>query len=214
MRTEAKAWITAIWAAMATVLMALAFVMRRRTFMLQAIALAVAAVLRDLLFDLVGESHGDFWHGTAIPPLDHRFDFDGGTPLCVQAARARILDRRLDRPARTHLATLSKPEQWFFFAPFGMMVVPLAVKLSSGHITIAWSLLGLGTFLFALVVGERSFRLAGLGLLLVSVAKILLMDVWALAPPDRYVTLIVLGTALLSVSFLYTRFSAKIRKYL
>jgi uncharacterized membrane protein len=95
-----------------------------------------------------------------------------------------------------------------------MMVVALAMKLSSGHITIAWSLLGLGTFLFALVVGERSFRLAGLGLLLVSVAKILLMDVWALAPPDRYVTLIVLGTALLAVSFLYTRFSAKIRKYL
>jgi hypothetical protein len=50
--------------------------------------------------------------------------------------------------------------------------------------------------------------------LLVSVAKILLMDVWALAPPDRYVTLIVLGTALLAVSFLYTRFSEKIRKYL
>ena len=44
--------------------------------------------------------------------------------------------------------------------------------------------------------------------------KILLMDVWALAPPDRYVTLIVLGTALLSMSFLYTRFSEKIRKFL
>jgi uncharacterized membrane protein len=95
-----------------------------------------------------------------------------------------------------------------------MMVAALAMKLTSGHITIAWSLLGLGTFLFALIVGERSFRLAGLGLLLVSVAKILLMDVWALAPPDRYVTLIVLGTALLAVSFLYTRFSAKIKKYL
>lgn len=40
------------------------------------------------------------------------------------------------------------------------------------------------------------------------------MDVWALASPDRYVTLIVLGTALLSMSFLYTRFSEKIRKFL
>jgi len=109
---------------------------------------------------------------------------------------------------------LRHPEQWFFFAPFGMMVMALAVKLSSGHITIAWSLLGLGTFLFALTVGERSFRLAGLALLLVSVAKIVLMDVWKLAPPDRYTTLIVLGLALLAVSFLYTRFSATIRKYL
>jgi uncharacterized membrane protein len=93
-------------------------------------------------------------------------------------------------------------------------VVALAVKLSSGHITIAWSLLSLGVFLFALAVGERSFRLAGLGLLLVSVVKILLMDVWALSPSDRYTTLIVLGLALLAVSFLYTRFSAVIRRYL
>ena len=56
--------------------------------------------------------------------------------------------------------------------------------------------------------------LGGLGLLLVSVAKILLMDVWALAPPDRYMTLIVMGLALLGVSFLYTRFGTVIRRYL
>ena len=55
-----EGWITAIWAAMATVLMALAWLMRRRTFLVQAIALAVVAVLRALLFDLVAESHGDF----------------------------------------------------------------------------------------------------------------------------------------------------------
>ena len=94
------------------------------------------------------------------------------------------------------------------------MAVALAVKLSSGHITIAWSILGVVVFLFALAVGERSYRLAGLGLLLVSVAKILLMDVWALAPPDRYMTLIVMGLALLGVSFLYTRFGTVIRRYL
>ena len=95
-----------------------------------------------------------------------------------------------------------------------MMVIGLAVKLTSGHITIAWSLLGLGTFLFALVVDERSFRLAGLGLLLVSVSKIVLIDIWKLSTPDRFMTLIILGAALMAVSFLYTRFSSTIRKYL
>jgi uncharacterized membrane protein len=94
------------------------------------------------------------------------------------------------------------------------MVTALAVKLSSGSITIAWSLVGVVIFLFALTVDERSYRLAGLMLLLVSVAKILLMDVWALAPPDRYMTLIVMGLALLAVSFLYTRFGTVIRRYL
>jgi len=46
------------------------------------------------------------------------------------------------------------------------------------------------------------------------VAKILLMDVWKLSPSDRYTTLIVLGLALLAVSFLYTRFGTVIRKFL
>jgi uncharacterized membrane protein len=94
------------------------------------------------------------------------------------------------------------------------MAIAMAVKLSSGHITIAWSIFGLAVFLFALAVGERSYRLAGLGLLLVGVAKILFMDVWQLSSTDRYTTLIVLGLALLAVSFLYTRFSAVIRRYL
>ena len=111
-------------------------------------------------------------------------------------------------------AALRHPEQWFFFAPFVMMVAALAVKLSSGYITIAWSLLGLATFLLALVVGERSFRLAGVALLLVSVAKIVLMDVWNLPTPDRITTFIILGLALIGVSFLYTRFSGTIRRYL
>jgi uncharacterized membrane protein len=112
------------------------------------------------------------------------------------------------------IAVLRRSDQWFFFVPFGLMVAALALKLSSGHITIAWSLMGLAAFLFALAVGERSYRLAGLSLLLLSVVKILLMDVWALSPPDRYMTLIVMGLALLAVSFLYTRFGTVIRKYL
>ena len=209
-----EAWITAIWAAMATVLMALAWMMRRRTFLVQAVALAVAAVLRGLLFDLFAESHGDFWHGTLFHLSVVALVLLAALPFAFKVRGPEFWAGGSISLPEPFVAILSKPEQGFFFAPFGLMVVALAVKLSSGHITIAWSLLGLGTFLFALVVGERSFRLAGLGLLLVSVAKILLMDVWALAPPDRYITLIVLGTALLAVSFLYTRFSEKIRKFL
>jgi uncharacterized membrane protein len=69
-------------------------------------------------------------------------------------------------------------------------------------------------FLLALWVGERSFRLSGLGLLLLCVGKILFVDVWRLNPRDRYLTLIVLGGALLLVSFLYTRNRELIRQYL
>jgi len=75
-------------------------------------------------------------------------------------------------------------------------------------------LLGLGVFLFALLVGERSYRLTGLGLLLVCVAKILLMDIWRLSLSDRWIPLVVLGAVLSLVSLLYTRYPNVIRKYL
>jgi len=210
-----ESWVTPIWAGMAAILLALAWLMRRRTFLVQAMVLVVAVAARGLFLDLLADtSAANFWHG----PLFHL----GVTALILTAALPFAYQlRNQDRfPAPTFsladelLMYLRHPEQWFFFAAFGLEAITLAAKLISGHITIAWSLLGLGVFLFALIVGERSFRLAGLGLLLVSVAKILLIDVWKLSPTDRYTTLIVLGLALLAVSFLYTRFAAVIRKFL
>jgi len=79
---------------------------------------------------------------------------------------------------------------------------------------VAWGAEAVAVFLFALVVKERSFRLSALGLLLVCVGKIVLIDVWGLTPRDRYLTFIVLGIALLSVSFLYTRYREVLRGYL
>jgi uncharacterized membrane protein len=209
-----EVWVTPIWAAMATVLLALSWLVRRRALLVQATALVFAVLGRAFFLDLVADSPTDFWHGQ----LFHL----GITALILLAAlpfafRLRGEDRfapaSISLPAELALL-LRNSRQVFFFAAFALEVVALAVKLSSGHITIAWSLLGLGVFLFALLVGERSFRLAGLLLLLVSVAKVLLMDVWQLSPSDRYTTLIVMGLALLAVSFLYTRFGEVIRRYL
>jgi hypothetical protein len=209
-----EGWIAAIWAGMATVLMALAWILRRRTFEVQAIALALAAVLRGLLFDLTLEAQGDFWHGALYRLSVAAFVLLAALPFAFKLRGTEFWEGASLTPPEPFARALQNPEQWFFFAPFGMMVAALALKLSSGHITIAWSLLGLGTFLFALAVGERSFRLAGLILLLVSVAKILMMDVWKLSTPDKFTTLIILGIALIAVSFLYTRFGATIKKYL
>jgi uncharacterized membrane protein len=86
--------------------------------------------------------------------------------------------------------------------------------VSTGRVTIAWGIEAVVTFLFALVVGERSYRLAGLSLLLTCVAKILVLDVWRQQRSDRYITFIILGVALLLVSFLYTRYSETINRYL
>jgi hypothetical protein len=209
-----EAWITTIWATMATALLALAWLMRRGTFQVQAIALAVAVVLRGIFIDLITNAPRGFWLGPLFHLTVAALVLIAALPFAFRLRAPEFWASASLRISGPLGAALRRPEQWFFFAPFGLMIAALAVKLSSGHITIAWSLLGLGVFLFAIVVGERSYRLAGLVLLLVSVVKILLMDVWALSPPDRYTTLIVLGLALLSVSFLYTRFSAVIRRFL
>ena len=83
-----------------------------------------------------------------------------------------------------------------------------------GMSTVGWGGEAVGVFLFALVVKERSFRLSALMLLLICVAKIVCIDVWGLAPRDRFLTFIALGIALLSVSFLYTRYKEVLRAYL
>jgi uncharacterized membrane protein len=107
-----------------------------------------------------------------------------------------------------------RPEQVFFFAALALVTVLLWVEMRSGMVTVSWGLLGVLVFLFALWVKERSYRLAGLALLLLCVGKILVVDIWGLSPSDRYITLIVLGLALLLVSFLYSRHREAIRQYL
>jgi hypothetical protein len=209
-----EVWVTAIWAGIATVLVALAWLLRRRAFLVQAMALAAAVLGRAFFLDLFADSPPGFWHGPLFHLALAALILAAALPFAFRVRGDGFFAGSSLKPPADLELLLRSPEQVFFFAPFALEVVALAVKLSFGHITIAWSLLGLGVFLFALAVGERSYRLAGLGLLLVCVAKILLMDIWRLSLSDRYTTLIVLGLALLAVSFLYTRFGAFIRKYL
>jgi uncharacterized membrane protein len=63
-------------------------------------------------------------------------------------------------------------------------------------------------------VNSNQPRVAALALLMVCVGKIVLLDVWQQERSDRYITFIILGAALLFVTFLYTRYSETIRRYL
>ena len=98
--------------------------------------------------------------------------------------------------------------------PFALLAILLAVKLTGGSITIGWIALGLAAFLAALPIGERSYRLAGLSLLMLGLGKILALDIWSATPTDRYLTLIVTGGALSLVSFLYSKYRETILKFL
>jgi len=65
-----------------------------------------------------------------------------------------------------------------FFIAVGMLTVLLAIEMRHGMVTLSWGVEGVAVFMLSLWLGERSFRLTGLGLLLLCVGKILLVDVW------------------------------------
>jgi uncharacterized membrane protein len=62
-----------------------------------------------------------------------------------------------------------------------------------------------GLFALGFAVHERWYRLVGLAVLAVTLARLLLIDLAGLPPNQRILTFILLGVMLLAVSFVYTR---------
>ena len=209
-------WVVIAWALVVPLLLAVAWILNRRLFLVQGLVLAVAVFARALLFNLSA--------GTTVGSslLHGRVACVGiaSTILFLALTIAFRLRRRDEvvNPSDGWIGwaklVIARPEQLLFFAPLFLVTIMLAREMRAGMITITWSALGVGVFLLALLVGERSYRFAGLGLLLLGVGKILFVDIWHLAPTDRYITLIVMGIALLLVSFLYTRYREVILKFL
>ena len=217
MRFEIAAdWVAAAWSALAFALLAVAWRSARRTFLHQGLLVVAAVLFRTGLHN--------FYQRSYFPPAsrwESRFVTVGvvvGLLFAVLPIAFQL--RRKDKSgAKTGLVRLlqsvgRRPEQVVFFVAVGLLTVLLALEMRHGMVTLSWGLEGVGIFLLALWLGERSFRVSGLGLLLLCVGRILVVDVWRLNPRDRYLTFIVLGGALLLVSFLYTRNREALRQYL
>ena len=210
-------WVVAAWAAMIWALAAIAWRYQKRIFLHQGLLLSLAVLMRGTLHNFYLRSY------FPAPPWQSRSLTVGVTVALLFAVLpfAFLLRRPPQDESgkrglwrRTFSGLERRPDQVFFFIPFFLLTVLLGLEVSKGMVTVAWGLEAVAIFLFALAVGQRSYRLSGLALLLVCVGKIVLLDVWGLHPRDRYLTFIVLGAALLGVSFLYTRFSEAIRQYL
>jgi uncharacterized membrane protein len=216
MRFELEAdWVAAGWAALAFLLMAIAWRSERPVFLDQGLLVIFGVLFRTVFHNFYQRSYfpAPVWEsrslsvGVAVALLFASLVFAFRLRTETEITSASRIRRAFHLLSR-------RPEQVFFFSAVGLLTVLLALEMRHGMVTLSWGLEGLAIFMFALWVGERSFRLSGLGLLLLCVGKILLVDVWRLNPRDRYLTLIVLGAALLLVSFLYTRNREAIRQYL
>ncbi len=202
------------WAALSFVLIAVSWGSRQDVFLHQSVLLAFVVFFRGFSYELAGWGRPNSpWHA------DRVFCIAAAAGILFAAqAWAFPLRKRLPAAAskldNTFGQLWQRPEQIYFFLPMILVTMLVLNEIPQGRVTIVWGIEAVAAFLFALVVGERSFRLAGLGLLLVCVARIVLLDVWRQERSDRFVTFIILGVALLLVSYLYTRYSEAIRRYL
>lgn len=206
-------WLVAAWASVVFALFVAAFWLERQIFLHQALLLTAGAVLRGIMHNLFGASYftEGTWTGRFLVLGTGIAVLLACLPLAFQL-RGRWQSRALSR--RWLAALPAHPEQFMFFAPVVLLTLMLALKMRAGMVTVSWGLEGLLIILMAMAVNERSFRLTGLILLLVCVGKVLVMEAWGLAPRDRYVTFIILGAALLAVSFLYSKYRDTIRQFL
>jgi uncharacterized membrane protein len=213
-------WVLVAWAALALLLLGVSWAAQRDVFLHHSVIVAFLVFFRGLSYELMAGAHPNFpgtfdrWVYVAIAaallflgmafafPLRERFAATRSRPSSANDLSVNLSD------------LLLRPEQIYFFLPMILATVLILNEVSEGRVTIGWGLEAVAAFLFALIVGERSFRLAGLGLLLVCVAKIVVLDVWRQERSDRFITFIILGVALLLVSYLYTRYSEAIRRYL
>jgi Predicted membrane protein (DUF2339) len=207
-------WLVTAWAMVVFILLGVALRLNRPLFLDQGLLLTLGACARGMMHNLFGASYfsGGEWtgkygvlgSGIAVLLLSLPFAF-------------RLRDGYKSRPAGNWIAGLSRhPEQFLFFAPVILLTVMLALEMRAGMVTVAWGIEALGILIFAFIINERSFRLTGLLLLLASFAKILAVDMWSGAWTwrDRYITLVIVGAAMVLASFLYTRYSDKIRQFL
>jgi hypothetical protein len=106
------------------------------------------------------------------------------------------------------------PEQPTFFVPVVLLAVLVFIKLSGLRLTFAWAVEGFAVFALALWAKERSFRWTGLGLLMLSLVKLVYDTLSFNDPVWRYSAWIGIGVLILVVSFLYAKNKEALRDYL
>lgn len=207
--------VVAGWAALTFLLMAFASVSGRRIFAHIATAVTLMTLARAGLHNLYERSY------FPSPGTMDRWLWVGGAAALLFASLFFAFRLRTGAPPagasgmRRAFGWLdARPEQVLFFVSLLLVTGLIGIEMRSGMLTVAWGLEGVMVFVFALLVGERSFRLAGLALLLLCVGKIFALDFWALGLRDKALTGIVIGLALIGVSILYSRKRETILKYL
>ena len=208
-------WVATAWAVTACVAMAVAWWTQRRVFMHQALVLSLGVLFRGILHNLYERSYF-----TPLSRLLYALNTVSAAGfLFVSLIFAFKLKREPAGEPTNWLKRVARvldahPEQLLFFAPLALFTAFLAVDLRSGLVTLAWMLEAVAVILVALWIGERSYRLSGMGLVLLVVGKIFVVDFRKMSVPEKAITFTLVGTLILGVGVIYTRYREKVSQYL
>ena len=208
-------WVVTTWAAVVFALLGAALLLDRPLFLHQGLLLTVLVLARGMAHNLFGASYfgGDNWKGDYLVLSSAAAILLASLYFAFKLRGRYAIPQNAGPWIRPLAVIASRPEQVEFFIPVILVTCMLALKMR-GMVTVSWGVEGLLIFLFAIAVKERSFRLSGLGLLLLCIGKLCALDAWGLQPRDRYITFIIVGAAVSFVSFLYNKYSETIRQYL
>src|ERR1700687_2508253 len=209
-------WVVTSWAALVFALLGAALLLDRPLFLYQGLFLTVGVLARGMAHNLFGAGYfsGGDWQGRYLVLSSAAVILLASMFFAFRLRGRFSLSQNMNPWLRPLAIIASRPEQVEFFVPIILLTCMLALKMRAGMVTVSWGIEGVLIILLALAVKERSFRLTGLGILLLCVAKVMALDVWGLQARDRYITLIIVGAALVFVSFLYTRYRDAIRQFL
>jgi hypothetical protein len=113
------------------------------------------------------------------------------------------------------LFVIQRPEQPLFFVSSFLLAVLLALKMHSSWITLSWCGEGILMIVAGFFARERSFRLAGLGLFLLSAGKVCAVDLWAVSDLGvRFLAMGGVGAVMVAAGYLFSRNREVLRKYL
>jgi uncharacterized membrane protein len=194
-------------AALTVALMAVAWRMPRRIFLFQALVMLGLATFRLSMHNL--------------PDLNKQFSGNLSNSIWALALLAAALPfaflvRRMQKPNELPgwwAFLMRRPEQAVFFITLVLVAALLFLKMSGGMVTLAWAVEGVLAFILALWVRERSFRLAGLTLVILCVVKIP-WDTWQFHDFRRPLSWMGVGAILLLIPYLYGKNRDALREYL
>jgi predicted membrane protein DUF2339 len=209
-------WVVTSWAAVVFALLGASLLLDRPLFLHQGLLLTIGVLARGMAHNLFGAGYfgeGD-WQGRYFVLSSAAAILLASLFFAFRLRGRYSLPQNLNPWTRPLAVIAGRPEQVVFFVPIILLTCMLALKMRAGMVTVSWGIEGVLIVLLALAVQERSFRLTGLSMLLLCVAKVMALDVWGLQARDRYITFIIVGAALVFVSFLYTRYRDAIRQFL